>query len=173
MAALSNITNTAPYDPWAALAAAPAKPSAVAGAGDGTSDGPASVRHDDAGAAGAPLHKSAWLCGQELHSYEQVWRGPIGFEFPQLLPRIEQELQAHPTRTAYVFGATEPQQFVLPRPPTLRGWTRLADGRFSGRVFGHGDFEDGEQVGGGSPPQPQPRPPTPPTPRAVAPASPT
>ena len=161
MAALSNITNTTgqPYDPWAALAAAPTKSSAAAGAGDEevASDGASSVlRHDDAGAAGAPLHKSAWLCGQELHSYEQVWRGPIGFEFPQLLPRIEQELQAHPSRTAYVFGATEPQQFVLPRPPTLRGWTRLADGRFSGRVFGHDDFEDGEQVGGRAPNPPPP-----------------
>ena len=147
MAALSNITNTtgAPSDPWAAFAAQPPAKPTSSDAFETTAD---NVRHDDAGAAGAPLHRSAWLCGQELHSYEQVWRGPIEFEFPQLLPRIEQELLAHPSRTAYVFGATEPQQFVLPRPPSLQGWKRLPDGRFRGRVFGHDGFEDGDQVCG-------------------------
>jgi hypothetical protein len=61
------------------------------------------------------LAQAAFLCGQELYSYETVWADQhFTWRFPLLLETVRDRLRKDPSEMAYVFGCSEPQQFSVP-----------------------------------------------------------
>ena len=66
--------------------------------------------------AAARIERQVALVGQELHSFDDVFSGPVAFDFAHLEPTIDALLAGapDPASRVYVFGVTEPQQFDVP-----------------------------------------------------------
>ena len=66
--------------------------------------------------AATRIERQVALVGQELHSFDDVFSGPVAFDFAHLEPTIDALLAGapDPASRVYVFGVTEPQQFDVP-----------------------------------------------------------